>query len=153
MKKFVYLFLLALTVTFRSEIANAASESANSLITIIQQLSISKDRDLQFALRAQGGAAETVAPSDGTSAEFTVTGEPSTTFTLNLPTTINMVTGDGVGATKQIAVNSFTHNLGGSTSLDADGEITLNVGATHGAILSNQVPGSYSGSFTVEVVY
>ncbi len=153
MKKIVYLVLLGLTLNFKTEILYAASTTANSLITIIQQISIVQVRDLQFAQKVQGGASETVAPADGSSAEFTVTGEANTAFTVNLPGSISMITGDGVGATKNITVNSFAHNLGGSPSLDGDGEVTLNVGATHAAILNNQVPGSYSGSFTVEVVY
>lgn len=153
MKKIVYFALLALALNFRSEILYAASTSANSLITIIKQISILKVSDLQFAQKVQGGAAETVAPADAAAAEFTVNGEANTPFTINLPGSISMITGDGVGVTKNITVDTFAHNLGGSPSLDADGEVTLKVGATHAAILSNQVPGSYSGSFTVEVVY
>lgn len=153
MKKFIILTVLTLTVFFRTEVMYAASTTADSLITIILQLSITKDRDLQFAQRAQGGLSETVTPASGSSAEFTVTGAPNTAYTITLPTSIDMITGDGVGVTKRIEVNTFAHNAGGSPTTDGDGEVTINVGASHGAILANQVVGSYVGAFTVEVAY
>ncbi len=153
MKKIVYFALLGLSFNFKTEILYAASTTANSLITIIQQISITKVSDLQFSQKVQGGASETVIPADAAAAEFTVNGQANTAFTVNLPGPISMITGDGVGVTKNITVDTFAHNLGGSPSLDGDGEVTLKVGATHAAILNNQVPGSYSGSFTVEVVY
>lgn len=153
MKKVGFLLITLGILFLDSKFIYAASTSANALITVIKQLSISKDNDLQFDERVQGDASETVAPADGGAASFTVTGQAGRAITINLPTTVNMTTGDGSTDDKKIVVDSFTHDQGGSPALDGSGNMTLKVGATHAAIRATQEPGSYSGSFNVEVTY
>lgn len=113
-------------------------------------------QNLDFDTVIQGDASATVAPGDGTAAVFDVTGSPNTAYTVNLPAApINMVTAGGGAAEREIEVNTFVSNpaAGANGMLDGAGEQELRVGATHAAILANQEPGSYSGTFTVEVVY
>lgn len=87
-----------------------------------------------------------------TNASFLVTGDRNVTYTIVLPAMATM--------TAKIGSKQDTINLSGFTSfpsnvgvLNGAGSQYLYVGATRAAIRHNQLTGSYSGSFSVTVVY
>lgn len=130
-----------------------ATASATASVPVIATLGLSKVSDLSFGSGVQGDSSKIITAGGAGSAQFTVSGEPNTAYNITLPTNALMTTGDGVGATKQVTVGTFTSSPSGSGSLGAGGSQSLYVGATRAALLSNQVTGSYSGSFTVTVAY
>ncbi len=102
-----------------------------------------------------GGRAATgsiwLAPSfGGSSALFTVTGDPSTSFAVMLPTNGTVyLTGPGV----PMPVNNFISVPDGvDGQLDLLGTGIVRVGATLN-VGSGQTPGAYSGSFLITVDY
>lgn len=141
------------------EVARAASDTAQAVMTVLASLSITQVSDLTFSDAEAGAAAETIAPGsaeDANNASFDVAGEPNTAYTITLPAdaTVTMITGGG-GANETIAVNSFTSNpaAGANGLLDGSGAQALYVGATRAALGASQVAGSYAATFTVDVVY
>ncbi len=140
----------------RNAIALASAE-------ICQPVSIQKPADLNFgAMIATRSAGQVVLGQDGarrasggvvlgsaaavSSAAFLVAGEPHATFTVSLPASIEITSGQS-----RMTVAGFS--TGGTTqALDGTGRRALNVGATLG-VEANQAPGSYAGSFTVTVAY
>ncbi|WP_290732392.1 DUF4402 domain-containing protein [Halobacteriovorax sp. JY17] len=139
------------------DLAKAASDTAQALAVVTAAINISQVADLDFGSSVQGDAASTVAPGDATAAEFAVTGQASTAYTITLPAdaTVTMITGGGATADEQIAVNSFasTPAAGANGLLDGTGAQTLKVGATRAALSGTQTAGSYAANFTVDVVY
>jgi hypothetical protein len=135
--------------------ASTDTESANATATIIQSIAITKTRDLDFGEAAPGDPAKIVAPADGTSAEFDVTGEPNHAFSITLPASATMLRSGGTPGTPEdeILVNTFTSSPASPSALTGAGTRTLNVGATRAAILGAQNTGSYSVSFDVTVTY
>ncbi len=138
--------------------ALAAQSIAQALQKVIAKLDIAKVSDLDFGEAPQGDVAKTVAPGaseNGENASFNVVGEPDRTFTISLPEegTVKLETDGGGAANKEIAVSSFASFPATTGQLSASGSQMLFVGATRAALLDNQQTGSYSGSFTVEVIY
>lgn len=144
--------------------ANAATATANSNISIVTGVALTKDADLDFGTVSQptnggdltvapGGTTsvtgDVVAPSTVTAAAFSATGQASTNVTITLPAdgTVTMVSG-----ANSIAVNGFQHDAGASPALDASGVLSFNVGAT-ATIAGGQATGTYTGSFSVDVNY
>ena len=145
--------VLLLLVVFRSEIASAASTTANAVATVIQAIAIAKTQDLNFGTASVGSVAKVVAPADATAAVFNVTGQPNTAFTIQLPAAaISMVTGGG-GANRTISVGTFTSTPALTGTLSGAGAATLRVGATRAALPATQIAGAYTASFTVSVIY
>lgn len=148
------LFLMLVTILPLG--AQAASTTAQALLDVRAAISIAQVNDLDFGFVYQGASAGTVATGDAGAAEFTVTGAPSTAYTITLPAdgVVTMITGGG-GANETVAVSSFTSNpaVGANGMLGVGGTQTLLVGATHAAIPAAQVVGLYAATFTVDVVY
>jgi hypothetical protein len=145
---------LSLTVAFG---AQAASTTGQALVEVLSAISIVKDSDLDFGQVYQGDPSGSIAPSDGGASQFTVSGSPSTAYSITLPAdgTVIMITGGG-GANETIGVNSFSSlpAAGAGTGLlDGAGQQIITVGATYDAIGAAQVAGLYAASFTVDVVY
>ena len=168
MKKSV-LILAGMFVMMLSFNANAqtASASANAVASarIISPLEIMKDVDLAFGNIAAGTTDGTVTiATDGSrtgnggitlitagnvsnAAQFSILGYPSATYTIALPSSI-IIEYNGY----QMTVDDFVSSLGSVSTLDAQGEAGLEVGATlH--VNANQEPGLYTGSFDVTVAY
>ena len=137
------------------DVTKAASDTAQALAVVTAAISIAQVSDLDFGSAAQGDGASTVAPASG--AEFTVTGQASTAYTITLPadSTVQMITGGGATADEQIDVDSFVSvpAAGANGLLSGAGSQTLNVGATRAALGASQTAGSYAATFTVDVVY
>jgi len=126
----------------------AASATANATQTVIAAIAITKVTDLDFGSAPQGDPQKTVAPAAG--ASFSITGAPNTAYTITVPSdgTVTMANGGNT-----IAVDSFTSSPSATGTLDGAGAQTLRVGATRAALAGNQAVGSYTGTFTVTVVY
>jgi hypothetical protein len=169
MKKVVLIFASLLVIVAVSN--NAKAQSTPSVATatasaqIIQPLVITKVADLAFGNIAAGTTSGTVvidtdgnrmgdggitlitAGSVSNAANFSITGYPDATFTIELPTSILIASSDN-----QMTVDNFVSSLGETSSLDAMGESMLNVGATLN-VEANQAPGLYEGTFDVTVAY
>ncbi len=63
-----------------------------------------------------------------------------------------MTTGAG-GTNQTIAVGTFTSFPSANGTLSNSGSQTLLVGATRAALSASQTPGTYTGTYTVTVVY
>lgn len=153
--RFTVVTVLAATASL--SYAQAASTTANATASVIAAIAISKTSDMDFGEGIQGDGAQVMAPGGSGHASFGVTGEPNRAYTVTLPADgdVTLTTGDGVGATKQLPITSFTSNpaAGANGLLSGGGAQTLNVGATRSAIAANQVTGAYTATFTVTVVY
>jgi len=165
----MFLFASLLIVAIFSSSLNAqtasATASADASARIIAPLEIFKVADLKFGNIAAGTSAGTVvigtddsrvktggvtliaAGNVSNSASFDILGYPEATFTIDIPTTIQIVSGSD-----EMTVDNFVSNLGNASSLDLSGEANLKVGATLN-VDANQAPGLYTGSFDVTVAY
>ncbi len=130
-------------------------------VRVLTSIGITKTADLNFGESYDSDGAYTVNATDsntgsGTNlkgpATFTVVGSTSHSYNITLPSSTTLTTGDGVGSTKQIVVDTFTHNAGGSPVITG-GSVTLKVGASRAAPIASQVTGAYSGSYSVTVYY
>lgn len=137
--------------------AIAASTTGNAVQVVTAALNIANVSALDFGTAVQGDAAKTVAPGASENAEngsFNVTGQPSTAYTITLPSngSVQMTTGGG-GANETIAVENFASFPANTGMLSAGGSQLLLVGAQRAALGASQVAGSYTGTYTVTVVY
>ena len=146
-------------------VALAQSANANASATIITSLSLVNTTPLSFGAIVPGSSAGTVvvSPTDGTrtlsgvtsgggsgaAASFTATGTGNQSFTITLPSSINI--SDNAGTPHTMLVDTFTSDPSGTGTLSS-GTATFGVGAKlH--VAANQTPNAYSGSFTVSIVY
>lgn len=157
-KKIVILPLVSSMFLISTNPAQAASAVANALQSVFAALSITKASDLDFGSAPQGDNTKTVAPGTSESPEngsFTVAGDPGRAYSITLPSdgTVKMITAGGGSADKEISVGSFQSYPGTNGTIGAGGSELLLVGAARASLSATQVVGSYSGSFTVTVVY
>ena len=100
--------------------------------------------------RSASGGVLLIPSSTSSAAQFTVTGDADATYTIQLPGN-DFVTLTGPGG--DMVINDFTSSPSGATGqLSAGGSQTLLIGGTLN-IANGQLPGNYSGSFTVIVDY
>ncbi|HAG91854.1 MAG TPA: hypothetical protein DCL41_08280 [Bdellovibrionales bacterium] len=87
-------------------------------------------------------------------ASFYITGQKNTSFTLSLPAegTVQMITGTGVNLNQKISVTGFNYKPN-NLKLSKSGDLYLYVSATRAALSTDQVPGYYSTSFIITVIY
>jgi len=169
MKKVTLIFASLLVIVAVSKTSQAqvpqSTATATASAQIVQPLVITKVADLAFGNIAAGTASGTVvidtdgnrmgdggitlitAGSVSNAANFSLTGYPEATFTIELPTSILITSDDN-----QMTVDNFVSSLGETSSLDEMGEANLNVGATLN-VEPNQAPGLYEGTFDVTVAY
>lgn len=143
--------------------AEAADATANATATVVAPIAIQKDADLDFGEVAAGNSPGTVVMSPagnrsagggatlggpgGNAASFTVSGAPTFTYAITLPTSINIDFG-----METMVVDNFTSDPSGTGAIGGGGTQTLNVGATLN-LGANQAVGTYSGTFMVTVAY
>lgn len=100
--------------------------------------------------RSASGDVYLIPSSEGTAAQFTVSGDPNATYTIQLPGN-DFVKLTGPGA--DMVINDFVSSPSGAGGqLGVSGSQVLSVGGTL-SVGSSQVPGDYSGSLTVTVNY
>lgn len=147
-----------------------ASATSNVSATIIAPIAITKTNDMNFGRVAATAAAGTVVltpagtrsvtggvtlPSFGGTGDvspaiFTVSGAPTYTYSVTLPTTATTI----ANGTNTMTVDTWTSDPTPTGTLANDGTQTLSVGATLN-VGANQAPGLYTSAtpFTVTVNY
>ena len=144
-------------------VAQAASATANSSVTIITPATVTKTADLVFGNVAPTSTAGTVTMSaagarsgtnvalsalaGGNAASLNIAGNANSTFAITLPSSTSL-TGPGASMT----VNTFTSTPSGTGTLNGSGTATVTVGAKL-AVGANQVAGAYTGMFSITVDY
>lgn len=139
----------------------AIDEPFNVTMTLYDAIVITETQALSFPNTTSGGAlAVVVAPTDGTAAIFTATGQASTGATGSVvEASIDMQhsTWSVADPTKEITVDTWTTggNLSGAGAMtfDGTGNITnLRVGGTAN-VSANDIAGAYTGTATFRLVY
>ncbi len=161
-------FFLTAMVMFALGMHLGAQSSATAKATAVinTAISITKVTDMNFGIlspsntpgtavispagvrSATGGV--TLAGGTVTAASFTVSGEPSMTYSITLPSSDYTINYNA----NSMTVNTFTSNPASTGTLSGGGTQTLAVGATLN-VSAMQVEGTYTseGSFTVTVNY
>jgi hypothetical protein len=116
-------------------------------------ISISVLTGLNFGTVTQGDPPKIIPPSNintGENASFRVTGDPNTTYNINLPESATMSNG-----ASSLTISNFTSNpsFSGGGLFDTSGIETIYVGGTLQAIPFNIKTGDYNGTFVIDVSY
>jgi Mat/Ecp fimbriae major subunit len=146
---------------FASTGAQAATATAAAKAEILQQVTVTKNADLDYAVIVTGAAASTVQVSTagvrtcgvgltctGTAvaADFTVAGTTGKVVTISVPASVSLTSG----------ANNMSSTLVGSAALMTISATAANNKFQVGGTLSvgaSQADGVYSGNFTVTVNY
>ena len=159
----IVLTLIAVSLSATAFAQSSATATANATAKILTPIAIAKLTDLNFGTLVSGPAPGTVivdpagtrtasggvslVSSSPTAAQFNVTGQGSTAYTIAVPGSISITNG-----TDTMVVNTFTSNPSGTGTLSALGAQQLNVGATLN-VAASQASGNYTGTFNVTVAY
>ena len=153
--------LVAVAATANAQVTGTATGSA----TIITPIAIANAGNMNFGSIAVSTAPGTVVLSNAgvraasggvtlpattgtvSTANFTVTGLGSSTYSITLPS--SYVISDG--ASHSMTVNAFTSNPNGAGTLSAGGSQTINVGATLN-VLGSQTAGTYTNATGFPVI-
>lgn len=155
---------LALAGVFGAADVLAATATSNVGASIVPAISIAKTADMEFADVVASGSAGTVVLStagarsvtggatlgNGTgaaAAAFTVSGDPSSTYSISLPASATITS-----APNTMTVDTFTSSPSGTGTIGGGGTQTLTVGATL-QVGASQAQGTYTGTFDVTVAY
>jgi hypothetical protein len=152
----------------------SASDTATATAKIIQPITVTKDRDMQFGTlvkprtgsgtvtvanngtRSLGtGVASPASSAAPTSAQFTIKGEGAQAMTVAVPASFDLVNGASsltvtTSNDGSIAAAGTTKTLSGV--LGAEGSYVVQVGGAFD-LASTTATGVYSGSFTVTAAY
>lgn len=101
-------------------------------------------------VRTASGSVVLLSSPGGSPAQFTVTGEPNSVYSIGLPADGSVVLTSSSGDT--IPVQSFSTSPNGAGQLSAGGAQTISVGAAL-KVGAGQRVGSYSGTFQVFLNY
>ncbi|PIR39076.1 MAG: hypothetical protein COV35_04240 [Alphaproteobacteria bacterium CG11_big_fil_rev_8_21_14_0_20_39_49] len=136
--------------------AMAADILGDATAEIVQQLEITQVNALNFGELTSSAVAGTAVASTGSAtggvtvltpgnaAEFSVTGEPNSTYNIAVEPAVNLTNGvDSANATLTAPVSDITDGTG-IDSFEVDGEIEL---------AANQPSGTYTGTYNVSVNY
>ncbi len=157
----------ALALVSAAHVAVAAkTATATARTAVLIPLSITKVNDLNFGNIVSGATAGTVTINQTTgavtrtggatvfgtthnAASFTVAGSAGQTYaiTLSAPPILTRA-----GGTQTIALTALRLRGAATRKMVAAGTTTLSVGGTL-AVPANQMPGAYSGVFTLSVAY
>ncbi|UVW28164.1 DUF4402 domain-containing protein [Massilia sp. H6] len=160
---------LAIAATVAAGSANAASTQAATSSTVVTPINIVKAADLSFGSFAPSGSAGTVTVSPNnargvtggvtamaggsTAAQFTVTGQASSTYSISVVGTTLTSDANTMAFTPitDLTASAITSGTVTSGTLTA-GTQTIYVGGIL-SVGANQVAGSYSGTVTATVDY
>ena len=127
------------------------SEAATVTVTVVTQLTITRDFHLNFPGVLVQGATKTVAPAGGGaggSAQFTISGLAGAEVDITVPATVTV---SNTGATMTVTLDPGA--TAGTQTLDATtGNHIVHVGGSVTAAPA-QTPGDYTGTFTITAVY
>ena len=99
--------------------------------------------------RSNTGGLFLMPQGSGSAAQFTVSGTPSSSYTITLPADGTVLLSNG---NHHMAINGFTSSPGNTITMPLNGTQMLSVGATL-TVGNTQTPGSYTGSFSVTLNY
>jgi hypothetical protein len=150
--------------SFATSAQAATTASATATAEVLSSLTVTATDDLQFGQIAAntGGTvsvnADLSVASTGTlistgsraPAAFDVVGSPNAMVLVTLPSAAVDLT--RVSGTETMSLGGFNTNPNGAFQLDALGAGSFTVGGTL-TVASGQVPGNYSGTFSVSVEY
>lgn len=160
--KFMALSILAMAFSAKSMAQSSATATATA--TLVTPIAISKTVDMDFGTIAASatdgtvvlGTNDVISKTGGVStpggtpaaAQFTVTGEGTSTFSITLPTSITLTSGSN-----NLTVDNFVSSPSATGTL-ASGTATVKVGATLN-VVANAPAGTYTNSsdLTVTVNY
>ena len=152
----------------------SASDTANASALIIQPITVTKDRDIEFGtlVKPRTGSAKVTVANDGTrtlgtgiaspassatptSAKFTIRGEGAQAMTVAVPASFELVNGSSkltvtTSNDGSIAAGGTTKSLSGT--LGSEGSFEVLVGGEFD-LASTTATGTYTGSFTVTASY
>lgn len=135
-------------------VADSVQNQVN--MQVIRVLLLYNSSSLNFGEAVPTDPALTVPPgtSENTmNGSFSVNGEPNHTYQIILPTSAVMSTGIG-GPNREIPISQFlSYPSAGQATLPSTGTQTIYVGATRAAIPATQIPGTYQGTYTLQVIY
>lgn len=118
-------------------------------------IKVSSRSSLAFPIGAPGDSPFIIPPGtseNSTNASFRVTGNANQAFTIALPFSATM-NYKRSNITDSILIHSFSSYPQNSGVLDNNGLSYIFVGATRDSLRMNQTAGSYSGNFSLTVVY
>lgn len=143
----------------------AATISANSSVTIVKPMALTKTADLVFGSLAPTKKAGTVTMSPagirtskdvilsptatGHAATFNLTGIANAIFSIILPHSTTLT---GPGASMKVSAFTSTPSQRRPVTFNRNGTATLAIGAKL-AVGANQTPGTYTGIFSITVNY
>ena len=146
------------TAAFASTGAQAATATATARAQILQQLTVTRVADLDYATIVTGAAASTVivtpagartcgaglvCTGTATAANFSVVGTIGQVATVSVPAAVTLTSGANTMASTLVSSTALM-TLAATNNFTVGG--TLSVGA-------NQADGAYAGTFTVTVNY
>ncbi len=145
------------------------STTASAGATIIKPIAIAKNTDMNFGnvapsstlagtvtlstagTRTNSGASLPTVAGTVAAAQFTVTGEGTSAFTISMPAD-NAIKLVGPGGSTVMNLTGFTNDAGGATSALVAGSKIIKVGATLNVGIA-QAAGAYTADFAVTVNY
>lgn len=145
----------------------STSADVNASATVVRTLAVTATTELSFGTFAAGNAAGTltlsatgnrnstggvtlVATNPGSHATVTLGGTPGTSYSVLLPTTVQLTAASGSAT---MTLGGFTTTLTGlQGSLTTSGTGSFGIGGTL-SVNANQAIGTYSGNFTVTLNY
>lgn len=144
-----------------------ASGTVNSSAVLVRTLSVSSTTPLDFGTFAPGatpgtvvmsaagsrsatGGVTLVTTSEGSASTVSLTGTPSTSYSVTLPSSVLLTANTGNAA---MTLNAFTTTLTGlQGSLSSAGLGSFGIGGTL-AVSGSQAIATYTGTFTVTLSY
>lgn len=141
------------TLGWGSQSAQAASAVGTAKLKVISAIAISNVSDLDFGQASPGDAARAIPAGTAeteSNGSFQVKGEAGASYTISLPTVVNLTNPKSSGS---VAVTDFASSPSRSGIIGAQGTQMLFVGATRAALPATLAAGDYSGSYSVTVVY
>ncbi len=161
-KTFKYLLagVLGAGVMSSSSVVFAADGTGNASSTIQTALTVTENTTMDFGTITVDTSAATVTMTSAGSVSggtYTYSGSPAAgNFTASgdatTAVTISFTGGNLTGTGADMALSTFTHDAGGTPTTDGSGDLVFNVGADL-AVGASQVADTYTGTYTVTVVY
>jgi hypothetical protein len=121
----------------------------------LQAQTVTSTSDLLFPAAVQGDSSRTIASGSSENASngsFRIAGNANQSFTIILPSTPVVLTTTG-GGVNTLSLTNFTSFPATTGVLSATGRRNVFIGATRSAVANNQTPGSYTGSYTINIIY
>jgi hypothetical protein len=150
--------------SFATSAQAATTASATATAEVLSSLTVTSTADLQLGQIAANTGGTVTVNADSTVAStgalvstgtrspaaFDVVGSPSALVLVTLPSApVNLTR---VTGTETMSLGGFNKNPNGAFQLDNTGAGSFNVGGTL-TVGSGQVPGTYTGTFSVSVEY